>query len=137
MNAFALPALATALTTLLLGVLALNVGRQRIVHKLPPPRTDGPEPFIRAFRAQANTTEQCLIFLPSLWLFAFFVDPQWAGALGLVWVAARAVYAVGYQQGPAQRWPLRRAGFFAALTVSSVLGIGALIGIVRDLLAGL
>lgn len=136
MHAFALPALATILTTLLLGALALNVGRQRIVHKVLPPRTEGPEPFMRAFRAQANTTEQTLIFLPALWVFALFVHAQWAGVLGLVWLVARVVYAIGYQL-PAQRWPLRGFGFTVSIVVSSVLALGGLFGVARALLAGL
>ena len=136
MHAFALPALATVLAALLLGALALNVGRQRIAHKLPPPRTEGPEPFLRAFRAQVNTTEQAVIFLPSMWVFALFVHSQWAGALGLLWVAARLVYAFGYQQGPAQRWPMRRYGFSIAFVISNVLAFGGLIGAVSTLLMG-
>jgi uncharacterized membrane protein YecN with MAPEG domain len=136
MHSLALPALATILAAFLLGVLALNVGRQRIAHKVPPPRTDGPEPFVRAFRAQANTTEQAVIFLAAMWVFALFVDARWAGALGLAWVAARVIYAIGYQQGPTQRWPLRRYGFSVAFVASGALSIGALIGVAHALLAG-
>jgi glutathione S-transferase len=131
----ALPALATVTAAFLLGALAVNVGRQRIRHKVPPPITDGPEPFIRALRAQANTTEQALIFLPSLWICAMYLQATAAGALGLVWVAARVLYAVGYQQGPAQRWPLRRFGFAIAFIVANLLAAGGLLGVVRALVA--
>jgi hypothetical protein len=43
-------------------------------------------------RAVANTQEQMIPFLASLWLHALFVSPTHATALGAVYVVLRAIY---------------------------------------------
>ena len=54
-------------------------------------------------RIQANTGEQMLLFLPSLWLFSLYLSAFWASVLGLVWILARAAYAVVYEADPEKR----------------------------------
>ncbi|MCB9684966.1 MAG: MAPEG family protein [Alphaproteobacteria bacterium] len=48
--------------------------------------------MLAADRAVANTQEQLLPFLVSLWLHAVFVSTTSATALGAVWVLLRAAY---------------------------------------------
>ncbi len=48
--------------------------------------------MLAADRAVANTHEQMVPFLLSMWLHAVFVSPAHAAALGLVYVALRSVY---------------------------------------------
>jgi hypothetical protein len=59
--------------------------------------------FERLLRIQANTGEQLILFLPSLWLFSLYLSALWAAVLGLVWILARAAYAVVYEANPDKR----------------------------------
>jgi glutathione S-transferase len=81
--------------------------------------------FDRIFRVQMNTLEWMPIFLPLLWLFAYYVSDLWAAALGVVWIGARAWYLVGYTRAPDKRAP----GFALQAAVCIVLLLGTLAGI--------
>lgn len=50
--------------------------------------------MLAADRAVANTQEQMLPFLLSMWLHAVFVSPRAAAILGLLYVLLRALYPV-------------------------------------------
>jgi len=123
---YAWPALATIAALLVYLATFILVGRMRHRHKVMAPSTDGPEEFKRAFRIQANTLEQLVPFLASLWLFAIYVSALWAAALGAIWVAGRIFYMVGYFRDPAKRGP----GFVVAAATCITLLAGALIGVV-------
>ena len=59
--------------------------------------------FERHFRVQMNTLEQLVMFLPALWIFAGFISPLWAAALGVVFILGRAIYARPYVRDPKSR----------------------------------
>lgn len=103
-----------------------NVGRNRLKHKVQAPSMSGPPEFERAVRIQMNTLEWLPLFLVPLWLFAFYWWDLAAASLGVVWVAARIVYAVSYMKDPATRG----FGFAAQALVCLVLWLGALAGAV-------
>jgi glutathione S-transferase len=119
------PALVTLLALLLLQLAAIAVGRARIVHLVTPPAMDGPEPFRRAVRVQQNTLEQIVFFLPAFWLAVLLSNPRWAALLGILWLAGRLAYAVGYLQAPERRG----AGFAIAMLSSLVLWLMATVGL--------
>jgi uncharacterized MAPEG superfamily protein len=50
----------------------------------------------RADRAQLNMLEQMPLFFVAMWLYAAFVDPVWAGYLGLLYTAIRSLYYALY-----------------------------------------
>jgi glutathione S-transferase len=79
------------------------VGRARVRHGVPAPATTGNPVFERYFRVQMNTLEQLVGFLPALWLFAQFVDPHWAAALGTVYLIGRQIYFLSYVKDPKSR----------------------------------
>ncbi|HEX8784201.1 MAG TPA: MAPEG family protein, partial [Steroidobacteraceae bacterium] len=83
------------------------VGRARTRYKVPAPAMSGHEVFDRYFRAQMNTLEQLVVFLPSLWLFARYINAWAAVALGLLFIVGRALYFRGYVQAAESR----HAGF--------------------------
>jgi uncharacterized membrane protein YecN with MAPEG domain len=79
--------------------------------------------FERWFRAQQNTLEQLVLFLPALWLFAALVDDRWAGIAGAVWVVGRVLYALGYARAAEKR----SAGFVIAMLATLSLLVGAIV----------
>jgi glutathione S-transferase len=103
-----------------------RVGYLRGPLRIVPPSNDGPPEFLRARAVQANTLEQLALFLPALWLFSFAIGDLLAGYLGLVWIVARAVYALVFYRDPTRRLP----PFMIALMVSLALMVGSLIGLV-------
>jgi uncharacterized membrane protein YecN with MAPEG domain len=86
--------------------------------------------FDRCFRAQMNTLEQLVVFLPSLWLFAHYINAWAAVALGLLFIVGRALYFRGYVQAAESR----HAGFVLSAIPNVTLLIGALIGVSRAIL---
>jgi glutathione S-transferase len=90
------------------------------------PATTGNPDFERIFRVHANTLEWMPTFLVPLWLCAIYLNDIAAAALGLVWIAGRAWYFVGYSQAVEKRLP----GFAVQATVCLLLIVGAAAGIV-------
>jgi preprotein translocase subunit SecG len=125
-------ALVTALTSVLLLVATILVGRARGIHRIEAPATTGQPDFERVFRAQANTLEQAVAFLPVLWLATIYSDERWAAGFGYLWLVGRAWYIVGYAKAASRRSMgfLVGALAFMALLAMSLWGIG------RGLLSG-
>jgi|APFre7841882630_1041343.scaffolds.fasta_scaffold08255_2 glutathione S-transferase len=127
-----LPALTTLVAVLLYLVTSINVAAARGKYKIEAPAIAGNADFERIFRIQMNTLEQLVAFLPPLWLFALYVNPAWSSVLGAVWIAGRALYAVGYTRSA----PARSKGFIIAFAALAVLWLGAMWGVVAALLRG-
>ena len=126
-------ALVTVLAILFYFYTGLRVpqARRRFGLKAPVMMT-GNLAFDRVFRVQMNTLEWMPIFLPLLWLFAYYISDKGAAALGVVWIAARVWYMVGYTQAAEKRG----LGFGVQAGVCVVLLIGALFGIINSLAHG-
>lgn len=125
-------AIVTALALGQFFMLGFSVARARSRYGISAPATSGNEVFERHFRVQMNTLEQLVMFLPALWIFANFISPLWAAALGVVWLLGRAIYAISYVRDPKSR----ALGFAltAFPTIAMILGI--LIWGVRAILLG-
>jgi glutathione S-transferase len=93
------------------------------------PATTGNPDFERIFRAHVNTLEWMPTFLVPLWLCALYLSDVTAGALGLVWIAGRALYFAGYSRAVEKRLP----GFFIQSTACLLLFVGAAVGVVMRL----
>jgi len=106
------------------------VGRARTRYHVPAPAMSGHDVFDRYFRAQMNTLEQLVLFLPSIWLFAHYVNAWAAAALGLLFILGRALYFRGYVQAAESR----HAGFVLSAIPNVTLLVGALIGVFRAIL---
>ena len=96
------------------------------------PATTGHPTFERLLRIQANTGEQMILFLPSLWLFSLYLSALWASVLGLVWILARAAYAIVYEANPDKR----AIPFALAFAATVILLAGGLVGSLLSLLHG-
>lgn len=104
----------------------VKAGKARTTHGVKAPATDGPLAFQSAMRVQANTVEQLVIFLPLLWLSAFYTGDRTAAILGAIWVIGRIIYAHGYYQAPEKR----SLGFGISSFAAAGLLIAAIVGLV-------
>ena len=111
-------------------VFGLLVGRARVMYGVKAPATSGHEVFERHFRVHYNTLEALTVFVPSIWLFALYVSPQWGAGLGVVYLVGRIVYFRSYIADPARR----SMGFSMSMLPVLVLLVGALLGAGRTLL---
>ncbi|HTC99790.1 MAG TPA: MAPEG family protein [Bradyrhizobium sp.] len=125
-------ALVTLLSLLFYFYTTTRVSKARAEFGVKVPAISGNPDFERVFRVQMNTLEWLPIFLPSLWLFAIYVSDWIAALIGLVWIAGRIVYLVGYAQAAAKRGP----GFGIQALAAGVLLLGALGAIVWRMVHG-
>lgn len=123
-------AIVTGLALIEYMAFSVRVGMARGKYGVEAPATSGDEIFERHYRVQQNTLEQLMVFLPSLWLFAQFVNINVAAGLGLVFIAGRALYAVSYIADPKKR----TAGFLIGYLANAVLVLGSIGGAVRAML---
>ena len=119
-------ALVSLLAVLFYFFIATRVAQAHVQFGVKLPATTGNPDFERIYRVQMNTLEWMPTFLVPLWLFALYLSDVWAAVLGLVWIAGRAWYYVGYREAMEKRLP----GFFVQATTCGVLLIGAIVGII-------
>jgi glutathione S-transferase len=124
-------AIVTIVALLVYFGLGIGVGIARVKYKIMPPQTTGNEDFERIYRTHQNTLEQIVIFLPCLWLFSIFVNPNWGAILGSAWILGRIGYAWGYYIEASKR----AAGNAIASLATLALMLGALYHLIRQALA--
>ncbi len=106
------------------------VGGARGRYGIKAPATSGHEVFERYFRVQMNTLELLVVLLPSLAMFAWYLSPRWAAALGTVYLVGRFLYFYGYVKDPAKR----STGFLMSFLPIAVLLLGGIGGAIAALL---
>jgi glutathione S-transferase len=114
-------ALVTCLAILVYFYSSILVSRARGKFGVKLPAISGNPDFERVFRAQMNTLEWLPIFLPSLWLFAIYINDGIAAALGLVWVIGRILYVLGYAKAVEKRG----RGFAIQAVATIILWVGS------------
>ena len=110
-------------------IFSLQVGLARGRFDVPAPATTGNPEFERYFRAAANTGEQLLMFIPGMYAFGYYVHPVGAAVLGVVFIAARALYFKTYTADAEKRGP----GMMGGVLANSILVVGGLIGALLSL----
>ena len=126
MDANHLAAIDTLLAVFVTMGMGMRVGMMRGKCKIEAPATSGHPDFERAFRAHMNTIENLILFVPLLWIATTFYGGMLPFWIGLVWVASRVLFAIGYAQSDARRRaPGAGIGFLSllALLVLSAIGI--------------
>ena len=123
-------ALVTCLSILFYFFTSVRVAQARAAFGIKAPTISGNPDFERVFRVQMNTLEWMPVFLPSLWLFAFYINDALAAALGLVWIAGRVLYMTGYSKAAAKRG----LGFGIQAAAAILLWLGALGAIIWRLI---
>ncbi len=120
----------TALAALLIQICMARVGAARGKFKIPAPRTDGPDDFLKIFRTHQNQIEGTAIFLPALWAAALSFSPVLAFRLGLAWIAARVLFIWGYSQKNPER---RIYGLVPGVLIQTSLSVLAIYATAKDL----
>jgi glutathione S-transferase len=115
-------AIVTCLAILFYVYTGIRVSRARSAYGVKVPAIAGHPDFERVFRVQMNTLEWMPVFLPALWLFAVYVSDWLAASIGLVWIAGRILYLIGYSRAAEKRGP----GFGIQALAGLVLLLGAL-----------
>ena len=129
---FHFTALVTCLAIALYFFTSIRVAKARQAFGIKAPAITGNPDFERVFRVQMNTLEWLPIFLPSLWLFAIYISDPVAAAIGVVWIAGRALYMTGYSQAAEKRG----RGFGIQAMATGILWLGALGAIIWRLIHG-
>ena len=114
-------ALVTVAALLVYVWMGIRVGQARAKCGIAAPAMSGDPILERHIRAHYNTLEWLPPFLAGLWLFAIYWNDLVAAALGVVWIAVRILYALGYVADPKKR----EAGFLIQLAATAVLLFGA------------
>ena len=115
-------ALITLLAALTYAFMSTQVSRARVKFGVKLPATTGDPDFERIHRVHMNTLEWMPIFLPSLWLFAIYINDAAAAAIGAVWIIGRIIYMIGYTRSVPGRGP----GFAIQSTAAIALWLGAI-----------
>ena len=121
--------LVVVLTMVELLVFSILVGQGRTKYKVPAPATSGHPTWERLNRVHLNSLEQAVVFVPLLLVFAATWGPGAAVVLGVIYLVARILYAVGYVRDPARR----AAGAFLTFGVQLLLALGSIIAILGKL----
>lgn len=109
---------------------AVVAGRARQKYEIAAPATTGNEIFERHFRAQQNTLEQLIAFIPALIICGMFSNATAAAVAGFVFIVGRFLYYRGYVKEPKSRSLGFGLGFFAIV----YLLIASLVGVVRAMI---
>lgn len=123
-------AIVTVLALLQFILFGVQVGSLRGKHGVKAPAITGNPEFERMFRVQQNTLEQLAVFVPALWLYAYFVNPLWGAGIGLIYIIGRFIYRAAYLKDPAGR----SAGFTISFLPIAVLLVWSLIAAILELL---
>ncbi|MEI8296404.1 MAG: MAPEG family protein [Pseudomonadota bacterium] len=100
------------------------VGSARGRYGVPAPASSGHEMFDRYNRVHLNTLELLVVLVPALPLFAYYISPTWAAALGAVYLVGRFVYFFSYIKDP----KTRGAGYGLSFLPVALLLLGGLGG---------
>ena len=108
----------------------LIVGGTRNKYGVRAPATTGSDIWERLHRVQVNTTEQLVLFLPSIYFFAYYTSELWAAGLGCVYLLGRIIYFFAYRNSPEKRI------LGAAMTTlpSYIMVTGSIAGMIEKLI---
>ena len=72
------------------------VGSARGKYDVPAPAQTGNAQFERMNRVHLNTLEQLIVFIPALWMHAYYANPIYGAILGAIFIIGRLVYRAEY-----------------------------------------
>jgi len=122
-------AIVTIIALLQYSYFGVLVGSARGNYNVPAPAQSGNEQFERMNRVHLNTLEQLIVFIPALWMHAYFANPIYGAILGAIFIIGRFVYRAEYLKDPDSR----SLGFGMTFIPSVVLLIWTLVVVVMTL----
>ena len=102
---------------------SIEVGRARGRFGVAAPATTGNEEFERYFRVQQNTQEQLIMFIPAIYATAYYGNPLYAAAAGVVFLVGRMLFFRSYVKDPATR----TVGFLLSMLPSLGMVIASIV----------
>jgi uncharacterized membrane protein YecN with MAPEG domain len=108
-------------------VLGMIVGGARARYHVPAPATTGHPTFERLFRVHQNSLEMLIAFIPSVWLYGWWVSQSWATGIGIVFLAGRLLYTFQYVRDPKSR----RIGAMLSFVTVMILIVGDLYAVLN------
>lgn len=99
--------------------------------KVVAPAMTGCEEFERKSRVHLNSLEQMAVTIPAMWLCGVFFMAHLAAALGLVYIAGRSIYSIGYLSAEVKN---RATGMIITMLSNVVMLFCALYGAAINLL---
>jgi len=105
------------------------VGQARGKFNVEAPAVSGHPEFERYYRVQMNTLEMLVFFLPTLYLFAQYVNPLIGAGLGLIYLIGRFLYQRSYVKDP----KTRSLGFGLTILPTLAMALATLVYIVMNL----
>lgn len=107
----------------------VQVGGMRGKHGIKAPAQTGHPEFERMSRVHLNTMEQLVLFLPALWMQAYYANPLYGAVVGMVYIVGRFVYRAEYLKDPDSRG----LGFTMSFIPSATLLIWALVAAIMNM----
>ena len=101
----------------------IQVGGARQKAGIKAPATTGDAHFECVNRVHQNTLEQLVVFIPALWIYAYYVNPLWGAGMGVVYLIGRFIYSAAYVKDPSSR----TLGFSLSFLPGAVMSVWALI----------
>jgi len=126
-----LPALVTLVALLEYMFFSYSVGMGRGKYDVPAPAVSGNETWERLYRVQMNTLEQIVVFVPALWLFAWYLSPLYGALIGLGFIVGRPIYYMSYVSEPSKR----TVGFLLGFLATTILLLGGIGGVLYKLVS--
>lgn len=104
------------------------VGKARMTYKVEAPAVSGDPIFERYYRVHMNTLESLVLFLPSIFVFATYINAEIAAGLGVVFIIGRQMYLRSYVKDPKSRG----AGYMLTFLPSTILALGGITGAIMS-----
>lgn len=104
------------------------VGKARMTYKVEAPAVSGDPTFERYYRVHMNTLESLVLFLPSIFVFATYINAEIAAGLGVVFIIGRQLYLRSYVKDPKSRG----IGYMLTFLPSTILALGGITGAIMS-----